>query len=109
VIGFAEQPFCWSESKMSGLPKTFMLAGAAAAVAIMVLIETPFAQNSDVGGSNPAQPLMGGAAPNPASAAASDKKAEAAMTVEPNSASPTDADRKAAAAMGMGSSPAPTK
>lgn len=93
---------------MTGLPKTFLLAGAAAALAITALIEAPFAQNSGVGG-DPAQALMQpSAAPNPASVAA-EKKAEAAMTVEPNSAPLTDADRKAAAAMGMGSSPAPTK
>jgi hypothetical protein len=109
VIGFfEEQPFYWIEGEMTGLRKTFLLAGAAAALAITALIDTPFAQNGGVSG-DPTQALSKpDAAPNAASMAA-DKKAEDAMTVEPNPASLTNADRKAAAAMGMGSGPAPTK
>jgi hypothetical protein len=93
---------------MTGLRKRFLLAGAAAALATTAFLETPFAQNSGVGG-DPAQSLPKPGAASNATSMAADNKAEAAMTVEPNPASLTDADRKASAAMGMGSNPAPTK
>jgi hypothetical protein len=93
---------------MTGLRKTFLVVGASAAVAIMTFIETPFAQNTGVGG-DPAKSFTApGAASDPA-ATAVNTKADTAMTVEPNSAPMTDADRKAAAAMEVGSSPAPAK
>jgi hypothetical protein len=90
---------------MTRLRKTFVVAGATAAVAMVAaLIETPYAQNSDARGDLAKSLMETGDSPNPAIK----KKADAAMTV-PNSTPITDADKKAAAAMGMGSSPSPTK
>jgi hypothetical protein len=74
----------------------------------MAFVETPFAQTNGVGG-DPAKSLTEPGAASDPTAAAVDKKAEAAMTVVPNSAPTTDVDRKAAAAMDMGSSAAPAK
>src|SRR6202011_1645117 len=91
---FRRATLYWSESKMTGLRKTFFVAGAAAALAITAVIQTPFAQDND-----PAKSLMGPrVAAGPATLAAN-KKADATMTVEPNSRPMTDADKKAAAAM----------
>jgi|SRR5215472_10214887 len=83
---------------MTGLRKIFFVAGAAAALAITAVIQTPFAQDSD-----PAKSLMGPRAESGPATPAANKNANAAMTVEPNSAPMTDADKRAAAAMEMGS------
>jgi hypothetical protein len=82
---------------MTGLRRSFLVAGAAVAIAMMAVVETPLAQNS---GGNSA-PGVHGVAGTESSSAAADKKADSAMTAEP-SATKTDADRKAATAMGSG-------
>lgn len=93
---------------MTRLLKIFLVAGAAAAVAIMAVIETPLAQNVGVG-SDPAKSLMEPGAASDPKAKVVNQKADAGMTVAPDSVPMTDVDRKAAAAMDMGSSPAPAK
>jgi hypothetical protein len=93
---------------MTGLCKTLLIAGAAGALGIMVVIETPFAQNSGAG-RDPAKSIMQLETAPDAAATAADRKAEASMRVPPNSFPTTDADRRAAAAMEMGSTPAPPR
>jgi hypothetical protein len=92
---------------MTGLRKTLLVVGASAAIAIMAVIETPFAQTNGPGG-NPGKSVTEPGATSEPTAADVDKMAEAAMTV-PNSAPMTDVDRKAAASMQMSTSPAPAK
>jgi hypothetical protein len=84
---------------MSGLRKTLLTVGAAASVAILAFVETPFAQSNVTVGKNASQQFRGTQAPADAVPALADEKAEAAMTAGSNPAPTTDADRKAAAAM----------
>jgi hypothetical protein len=93
---------------MTRLPKTFLVAGAAAAVAIIAVIKTPSAQNVGVG-TDPAKSLMEPGAASDPTVKVVNQKADATMTVAPDSVPMTDVDRKAAAAMDMGSSPTPAK
>jgi hypothetical protein len=76
---------------MSNLRKKFLCVAAASAT-VLVLIQSPSAQNAGTAG-------KGKDVSTPAVSAAADQKASVAMSNQPTSA-PTAADRKAAAAMG---------